>query len=49
MLLGFGFVVVLGRVRESGFEDSNIFANFAGEREEAKREEANLLLLGKNT
>jgi hypothetical protein len=27
--------VVVGRIRESGFEDSNLFANFAGEREDS--------------
>jgi hypothetical protein len=27
--------VVVRQIRESGFEDSNLFANFAGEREDS--------------
>jgi hypothetical protein len=43
--------VVVRRIRESGFEDSNLFANFAGEREDSnpKAKDSNLCCQVKST
>jgi hypothetical protein len=39
-----GSEIVVRRIHESGFEDSNLFANFAGEREDSipKAKDSNL-------
>jgi hypothetical protein len=43
--------VVVKRIHESGFEDSNLFANFAGEREDSnpKAKDSNLCCQVKRT
>jgi hypothetical protein len=43
--------LVVRRIRESGFEDSNLFANFAGEREDSnpKAKYSNLCCQVKST
>jgi hypothetical protein len=44
-------MIVVRRIRESGFEDSNLFANFAGEREDSnpKAKDLNLCCQVKST